>query len=86
MCLCPDRRPAFGSCREGVCVCVPTGDLLSGLVGRVCLCICPDRRPAFGSCREGVCVCVPTGDLLSGLVGRVCVVYMSRPATCFRVL
>ena len=87
MCLCLDRRPAFGSCREGVCcVCVPTGDLLSGLVGRVCLCICPDRRPAFGSCREGVCVCVPTGDLLSGLVGRVCVVYMSRPATCFRVL
>ena len=69
-------RPAtcFGSCREGVCVCVPTGDLLSGLVGRVCLCICPDWQPAFGSCREGVCcVCVPTGDLLSGLVGRVCV-------------
>ena len=52
-----------------MCVCVPTGDLLSGLVGRVC-----------------VCVCVPTGDLLSGLVGRVCVVYVSRPATCFRVL
>ena len=22
------------------CVCVPTGDLLSGLVGRVCVCVC----------------------------------------------
>ena len=32
LCMCPDRRPAFGSCREGVCcVCVPTGDLLSVL-------------------------------------------------------
>ena len=51
-----------------MCVCVPTGDLLSGLVGRVCVCMCSDRRPAFGSCREGVCV------------------YVSRPATCFRVL
>ena len=19
LCICPDRRPAFGSCREGVC-------------------------------------------------------------------
>ena len=50
------------------------------------LCICPDRRPAFRSCRECVCVCVSIGDLLSGLVGRVCVVYVSRLATCFRVL
>ena len=38
MCLYPDRRPAFGSCRQGVCVCVCvcvctlTGGLLSGLV------------------------------------------------------
>ena len=43
-----------------MCVCVPTGDLLSGLVGRVCVCVCMclDRRPAFGSCREGVFVYV----------------------------
>ena len=37
LCICPDRRPAFRSCRECVCVCVPAGDLLSGLVGRVCV-------------------------------------------------
>ena len=49
-----------------MCVCVPTGDLLSGLVGRVCVCV-PTRQPAFWSCREGVCV------------------YVSRPATYFRV-
>ena len=85
--MCPDRRPAFGSCREGVCVYVSQpGKLLSGLVGRVCVCMCPDRRPAFGSRRDGVCVCVPTGDLLSGLVGRVCVCMCPNPATCFLVL
>ena len=69
--MCPDRRPAFRSCREGVCVCVPTGDLLSGLVGRVCVYV---SRP--GDMLSGlvgrVCVFVPTGDLLSGTYMHVC--------------
>ena len=82
LCICPDRRPAFGSFMERVCVCPDWrpafGSFMEG--------VCPDWRPAFGSCREGVCcVYVPTGDLLSGLVGSVCV-FVSRPATCFRVL
>ena len=56
MCV-SDQRPAFGSCRQNHCVCVfLTGDLLSGLVGRISV----------------VYVCVfLTGNLLSGLVGRI---------------
>ena len=41
-----------------VCVCTLTGDLLTGLVGRVCVCVYSERRPAHGSCRQSVCVCV----------------------------
>ena len=36
-------------------MCTLTGDLFTGLVGRV----------------KGVCVCTLTGDLFTGLVGRV---------------
>ena len=41
-CMCvSDRRPAFGSCRQNHCVCVfLTGDLLSGLVGRIIVYVC----------------------------------------------
>ena len=62
----PDRRPVFGSCRQGFCMCVCV---------YVCVCF-PDRRPVFGSCRQGLCMCVCvslTGDVYSGRVGRDCV-------------
>ena len=45
-------------------MCILTRDLLTGLVGRVCVC---------------VCVCTLTGDLFTDLVGRVFVcVYSDR--------
>ena len=56
MCVYSDRRPVHGSCRQGEwCVCTLTGDLFTGLVGKV----------------KGVCVYTLTGDLFTGLVGRV---------------
>ena len=57
VCVYSDRRPVYGCCRQGVCVYTLTGDLFTGLVGKVCM----------------VCVCTLTGDLFTGLVGRVCV-------------
>ena len=37
-------------------LCVLVGDLIPGLVGKVCvLAVCPCRRPDSGSCRQGVC-------------------------------
>ena len=36
MCVYSDRRPVHGSCRQSEgCVCTLTGDLFTGLVGRV---------------------------------------------------
>ena len=55
-----------------VCVCDLTGDLLSGLVGRLRVCVC-------------VCVCDLTGDLLSGLVGRLRVCVCVCVCVCVRV-
>ena len=62
-----DRRPAFGSCRQGLCM-------------YVCVCVCVFPLPA--TCIQVmyagfVCVCVSlTGDLYSGHAGRVCVQYV----------
>ena len=57
-------------------LCVLAGDLIPGLVGKVCVLIAyPCWRPDFGSCRQGVCVllvCALVGNLILGLVGKVC--------------
>ena len=43
-------------------LCVLAGDLISGLLGKVCILVCPCRRPDSRSCRQGVyscCVSLP---------------------------
>ena len=58
-----------------VCLLVPTGDLIAGLVGRACVCLLDPTGNLLSDLVGRVCVCllVPTGDLIAGLVGRVCV-------------
>ena len=71
-------------------LCVLAGDLIPGLVGKVCILIVyPCWRSDFRSCRQGVCVllaCTLVGDLILGLVGKVCVLVVCpcwRPILVF---
>ena len=74
VCVYSDRRPVYGSCRQSVCVYTLTGDLFTGLVGRVCMvCVCTLTGDLFTGLVGRVSgVCTLTGDLFTGLVGRVC--------------